>query len=134
MSRPRYDWWGYCKGMIRRYPILSAEQESLQAPTMTAKYELSPHGAGISKPTESGALRGLTGNKLREYNAVNDAINQTLARWDGKERIRLVELVFWKRSHTLVGASLKCNVSERLARQWHTEFIRAVAKNYGLLD
>lgn len=27
MSRPRYDWWAYVKGMIRRYPSLCAEEK-----------------------------------------------------------------------------------------------------------
>lgn len=27
MSRPRYDWWPYVKGMIRRYPALAEQYE-----------------------------------------------------------------------------------------------------------
>ena len=30
MSTPRYDWWPYVKGMIRRYPELCARQEELR--------------------------------------------------------------------------------------------------------
>lgn len=29
MSKPRYDWWSYAKGMIRRYPDNTNENETL---------------------------------------------------------------------------------------------------------
>ena len=135
MSRPRYDWWGYAKGMIRRYPLLQAELEALQAPTMTAAYDSIRVGGGRSgDPTASGAVRQLPGNRGREYDAVTDAIGQTMARWDGRERMKMVEIVFWRRSHTLTGAAETLHISRRTAERWHGEFIRAVARSYGLLD
>lgn len=101
MSSPRYDWWGYAKGMIRRYPASQAEA---------------------------------TGNRARERDAVYAAIEQTKQRADGDEQLELIDLVFWRRTHTLAGAAMMIPCSERTARRWHTEFIRRVAKNYGLLD
>lgn len=32
MSKPRYDWWGYAKAIIRRYPTLRAELQERQLP------------------------------------------------------------------------------------------------------
>lgn len=135
MSSTRYDWWGYCKGMIRRYPQMQAELEALQAPNMTAAYDaITVSGGGIGNPTANKAFKRLPGNRGREYDAVTDAINATMRDKNGLERIRLIEIVFWKKTHTLMGAAQVCHVSERSARRWHTEFIRLVAKNYGLLD
>lgn len=95
MSSPRYDWWGYCKGMIRRYPSRNTDKE-------------------------------------RE--AVAAAVEITRALPDGECRIKLVELIFWKKTHTLQGAAGKVGASERTARRWHTEFIRCVAREYGLME
>lgn len=38
MSKPRYDWWGYVKGMIRRYPSLCAEYAEQETQSIDVKY------------------------------------------------------------------------------------------------
>ena len=95
MSRPRHDWWGYAKGMIRRYP------DAVNA---------------------------------REHSAVERAVGVTRGLPDGAERMALVDMIFWRRSHTLSGAADACHVSERTARRWHTAFIRLVAQKFGLTE
>lgn len=57
MSNPRYDWWSYAKGMIRRYPSLVVREACLRETSITAKISGMPHGAGVSNPTETAALR-----------------------------------------------------------------------------
>ena len=79
-------------------------------------------------------VRASTRTAAREYEAVHLAIQQTRQLDSGAERLRLIRLVYWARSHTLTGAAMASNVSYRTARQWHGEFVRLVAKNYGLLD
>lgn len=32
MSKPRYDWWPYVKGMVRRYPALCREYADPNGP------------------------------------------------------------------------------------------------------
>lgn len=114
---------------------MQAELEALQSPNLTAAYDaITVSGGGVGNPTANKAFRRLTGNRGREYDAVTDAISYTLKRHDGAERLRLIEMVFWRKTHTLTGAAQKCHVSEWTARKWHQEFIRAVAKAYGLLD
>lgn len=102
MSSPRYDWWGYVKAIIRRYPRLKDVEVS--------------------------------GNALREKEAVKLSIEQTKAMENGEERLSIIDMVFLKQTHTLAGAAMAIPCSERTARRWHTEFIKTVAKNYGLLD
>ena len=52
----------------------------------------------------------------------------------GKERMELVKLYYWQRSHTIFGAANAIHVSEKTALRWNRELILQVAKNFGLLD
>lgn len=67
-----------------------------------------------------------------ELAAVKDAIEETEQLIDGSERIRLIDLVLWKRTHTLQGAAMAVHVSERTAQEWHRQFIRLVGQKRGL--
>lgn len=78
--------------------------------------------------------RPCAGNDLREREAVERAVRQTMRLDNGQDRLRVVELVFWQQTHTLEGAAMMVPCSERTARRWHTEFIRLVAREYGLLE
>ena len=67
MSSPRYDWWGYVKAIIRRYPRMKDDDVS--------------------------------GNALKEKEAVRASIEQTEELANGAERIEFISMVFWKQ-HT----------------------------------
>ena len=67
-----------------------------------------------------------------ESEAVQRAIEKTKLLRNGEERLKLIDLVFFKQSHSLQGACLKCFVSDRTGRQWHTDFIRLVGIEMGL--
>lgn len=67
-----------------------------------------------------------------ECEAVDAAIEETKQLVDGAERLRMVDLVLWKRTHTLQGAALACYISERTAQEWHRQFIYLVAEKRGL--
>ena len=76
----------------------------------------------------------LHGAARREYLAVQAAAEQTGALPDGKDRLKVIELVLWKGTHLVCGAAMRVPCSERTAAQWHGDFIRLVARNLGLLD
>ena len=103
MSNPRFGWWPYVKWMIRIY-----ERD---------------------KRIVDKKKRWLTDD---EYFAVDAAIEETKKRIDGSERLRLINLVLEKRTHTLQGAALACYISERTAQEWHRQFIYLVAEKRGL--
>ena len=134
MSKPRYDWWPYVKGMIRRYPKLKEKHGDLHSQSVVASLSGMPSGTGTSRSTENVALRELPTTEQREFEAVRKAIETTERYKDGQARIELINLVLWRRSHTIAGAALRTPCSERLAQQWHRDFIRLVAKYYGLMD
>lgn len=70
----------------------------------------------------------------REKEAVRSAVEATELLENGADRLMLIDLVFWKRTHTLEGAAMQVHVSLRTAQEYHRQFIRLVAKNIGLLD
>ena len=70
--------------------------------------------------------------KPREVEAVRNAIDRTERLKNGTERLKLIDLVFFKQTHSLNGACLQCYTSEITGRRWHTEFIKAVCENLDL--
>ena len=135
MSKPRYDWWPYVKGMIRRYPELCAEHRDLHTVSSTQNYTSDGcSSGGIKRVAEGIAIRELPSTKQREYEAVRRAIETTERYRNGRDRLRVIDMVLWKRSHTLEGAALAVPCSTRHAKEWHGAFIRMVAGNFGLLD
>lgn len=128
MSKTRYGWWGYVKDIIRRYPGLCEEYESLHSQSITADYSGAPHeNGGAQRTVEAIAIRELPHNEQREYEAVRAAIVQTKLYKNAEDRLKVIKLVFWKQSHTLEGAAMCVPCSYRQARRYHSEFILAVA-------
>lgn len=134
MSRTRYDWWGYVKGMIRRYPALRAEYADLHSQSVTPGYGGVSGGGGPGRAVEEVILRELPTTRQREYEAVRRAIAVTEHMRSSRDRLKIIDLVFWKRTHTLEGAALTIPCSYRTARRYHEAFIEEVAKGYGLMD
>lgn len=90
-----------------------------------AKGLIREYGVHIKSPHKS---------RLKPYQerAIQQAVEHTKTLVDGAERLKLIDLVFWKQTHSLQGACLVCYVSERTGRQWHTDFIRLVCVNLDL--
>lgn len=134
MSKPRYDWWPYVKGMIKRYPELKAEYADLHSQSVTPNYSGMPASGGAGRATEEVAIRELPATRQREYEAVRRAIAATERMKSSRDRLKVIDLVFWKRSHTLDGAALMVPCSYMTARRYQADFIMRVASAYGLLD
>ena len=134
VSKPRYDWWPYVKGMIRRYPALREEYTDLHSQSVTASYSGMPRGGGDGRGLEAAAIRELPSTHQREYEAVRRAVETTEQYRNGRERLKVIRLVLWDRSHTLEGAALMVPCHYKTAQCWHNEFIRLVALCFGLLD
>ena len=134
MSKPRYDWWPYVKGMIRRYPELCQKAEELHNISLSPNLSGMPHTKGnVSDPTANAALRQLPEINHREMEAVRKALEHTRQLPHGEDRLKMIRMVFWARTHTVCGAALKLGYSERTVLQWHGDFIREVAKHFGLI-
>lgn len=103
-KKRRTNWWRGIKAIIREYP----------------------HSAKCADT--------LTGARLADFEAVKSALEQTEGLPNGKYRLEMVDIVFFRQSHTLTGAACRFPFCEREVRQWHTDFIRLVGKNRGLID
>ena len=133
MSKPRYRWWGYVKNVIRAYPELERRASELPPVSMTARYGPSMPSGGAGRPVEGVAAKRLSHRDATEYEAVRAAIRDTAKLPNGDTRLKIIELVYWRRSHTLTGAGYAVGYAERQTRKFHGEFVRTVASHLGLL-
>lgn len=65
-----------------------------------------------------------------EREAVRLAIEETLRRRNGCDRMAVVRMVLMEGTHNLAGAALQVPCSEHTARMYHMEFIRTVGRNF----
>ena len=134
MSSPRYDWWPYAKGMIRRYPQLREKYNDLHSVSAISNYSGERGSPQASRTTESAAIRELPSTSQREYEAVKRAKETTERYNNGRDRLKIIKLVLWDSTHTIEGAAIQVPCSEATAKRYHGEFIRMVASYYGLMD
>lgn len=78
-------------------------------------------------------LRAYPGDVTEEErNAIESAINETLILVDGKDRIKVIDLVFFKGTHKLAGAAMQIPCSIDTAQKYHADFIRLLGEKRGL--
>ena len=134
MSKPREIWWSYAKAMIRQFPALHEEYLDLHSQNVTANMSGMPGSGSASRTVENVALRSLPAVKQREHDAVMQAIDITRQMETGEERMKLVDLVYWKRQYTLEGAAMQINCSVSTALRYHGQFVHLVGNCAGLKD
>ena len=64
---------------------------------------------------------------------IKKALAETETARDGDERIRLIDMVFFKKTHMVYGAADKIHISESTAKRWISEFVYLVAQKMGYL-
>lgn len=134
VSKPRKRWWGYVRRVIRDYPILRVKLDDLKrdATSVTPAYgPVSGHSAP-SRPVEAVAMITLPGSEQRELEAVEAAIRETKQLPDGELRLRIIDKVFFRHSHTLAGAAMAEHMSYPTAKRKQNQFIRLVGEKMGL--
>jgi len=133
MRRSRSKWWAGVRAVVREYPELRAELDTLHSPVMIARYGKSVGGSnGTSRVTECVALREMPAGKQRELDAVERAIEEARRESNGEQRVRIIELVYWKQTHTLIGAAKAVGYSYDQAQQFHADFLHCVERNLNL--
>lgn len=100
-----YPWWGYVRYIVRQYPVWSESQ-------------------GEEMPDSERA----------GWAAVDGAVETTEHMENSLERLKVIRMVHWDRTHTLEGAALSIPCSRRTVAYWQREFFEEVARNRGLLD
>lgn len=133
MSKPRDNWRPYVINVLRDYPVYKRLEREAHSQKITAQFNKGRGGGGASRTTETAALRtGLTRQQQRELEAVEKAAKTTRRGPDGKIRMKVVELVYFRDTHTIEGAAQHVHVCYNTAWKWSDSFIRLVGKNLGL--
>lgn len=65
-----------------------------------------------------------------ETRAVLLALEETSQLPSGSDRIKMVELIFLKKTHTIDGVALKLHYSADTIQNWHADFIRLVGAKF----
>ena len=133
MSKSRYNWWPFALNMIKDYPAREKELKNLHEQKITANTSGMPGGGGTSRTIENIVCRHLPRQDQREYDAVQKAIQYTQMLPDSQLRIKTINLTLWRQSHTVPGAALLLNISERTARRYRWQFVIFVGYAYGFL-
>ena len=132
MNRYRDNWRTYAVNAMRDYYRSREIKKAAQNTRVTAQYNKGRGGGGPSRTTENAALRtGLTRQQEKELEAVEAALKSTRKGPDGKIRVKVVELVYLRGTHTIDGAAYQVHVSYSTAWRWTDNFIRIVGKNLG---
>lgn len=80
MSQTREPWWGFCRNIVRMYPVYLDRYRVLHNVRMTTNYTGLPGDSTPSRSTEEVATRELTQTEQRSLDAVEAAIRATLRR------------------------------------------------------
>ena len=65
-----------------------------------------------------------------EKAAIQAATESTKRRENGDQRLEIVKLVFFDKTHKLAGAAMKIPCGYSTAKRWQQDYIREVAKNF----
>lgn len=108
------------------YPRLHRELGELRRMSVTPKLGGTGRGGGSGRGAEDAALRSLPPGDQAAHDAVERALRMLRTLRTADKRRRLVELVYFRRTHTILGAGVALEVSEETAQQWAREFLWAV--------
>lgn len=76
----------------------------------------------------------LSGVALQNSTAVFDAIIDTERMEGGENRLKVIRLLHWDKTHTVDGAAGMIPCARSTVGKWQREFFEEVARNRGLLD
>lgn len=120
------DWRRQARRALRDYPRLKKKQtETAQQITPVYGGSVVQHEA--SRVTENIALRStLSDAESNVIAAVEFAMAMQGAYYNADARLKMLELVYYKKTHTLQGAALECGYSIETVWKWNTEVLAAV--------
>lgn len=151
-KKGREPFWGYVKSIIRQYPALKRRIETPLEPRLTGsagtKYiNIGKDGkiedcvtfegkamGGHSSPVERCVIHDLPPKEQRRFDAVDNALARTrqIHPDDWKPRLDIIDLVYFKGTHTIAGAAMKVGCHPNTAGTWQAQFIRLVADELDL--
>ena len=120
------DWRRQARRALRDYPRLKKKQTETEQ-QITPVYGGSVVQHEASRVTENIALRStLSDAESNVIAAVEFAMSMQGAYYNADARIRMIKLVYFKRTHTLQGAAEDVGYSFDSICKWNTETLAAV--------
>ena len=120
------DWRQTARRALREYPKLKKKQAENEM-QITPVYGGAVVQHSASRTTENVALRStLTDAEANIISAVEFAMRMQSSYHNGIERNRMIELVYFKHTHTIEGAAEIVKYSPDALWRWNSEILTAV--------
>ena len=120
-------WRSRAKNALRRYPELCRAERDLRSGKVTPAYSGMPMGGEASRTTEIIAMRQLPRNEQRDLDAVRATLETINRQYKNADlRISLIDIVYWRRTHTVDGAAMRLHISSSTAHLWDRDLIKLV--------
>lgn len=123
MGRRSNTWRAQARQAAYDYPDLRTALRDLQSMNITPSLSGMPGGGGEHRSTEDAALRQLPPDDQRRFDAVSQALSISEHLTSGLSRVRMIELVYFRRSHTVEGAAMQIPCSAQTAWTWNNDFL-----------
>ncbi len=128
----------YVEWQLEHYHEDKRQLEQLKSemiPSATANYEFNGGGRASEpgNPTERAAIRMLTNPYILNTERSIKAIEAVLSRCDDADK-KLIELVYWKKSHTVYGAVMRVNYSTKTGYRHLNDILCSIALELGLVN
>lgn len=92
-----------------------------------------PRGNATSNPTESKAMRLMSSRAILCVEKRLEAIKKVLDRYEDNEAMKkLIDLRYFKRSHTPFGVMGELHISQKTFYRWRRELLQEIASELGL--
>lgn len=127
---------GYIEWQLEHYHEDKRQLEEYKRdlmPSITPSYSLAANAADIKHPTENAALRMATNAYILSLERSIAAIDNVLIKLDDTDK-QLIDLVYWRQSHTIEGAGMKVELSRRSAYRHINNILCLVAIEMGLIN
>lgn len=122
---------------LEHYPENKRQLEEYKRdmiPSATPAYSLAAGGHnGESRPTENIGLKILSDQYVIHTARTVEAIERVLNKIS-REDYKLIDLVYWKGSHSISGAALSCHISKSAAYRRLNIITTALAKEMGYVS
>lgn len=127
----------YVEWQLRHYPEDKRQLERYKTdmiPSATVQYDKDPVNTGkVSNPTETIGIAMATNPYILSLERSIRAIEYVLRHTDDINT-KLIELVYWRRTHTVSGAAEIVCLSQRAAYKRISKVLHAIAAELGLIN
>ena len=128
---------GYVEWILEHYKEDKKQLEDYRnslMPSVTQGYSLSGGvQTGVSNPTEDTAIKLVTNPYILSTERSIRAIERVLEKCDETD-LKLIDLVYWRRAYTVIGAALKINLGKTSAYGRINKILCSVAAEIGIVN